>query len=884
MKRQHVLRQWFSPAALALVLGIFTPVFAATPDIVLYISDAAIVRGNWASGVATDGAAGQLVSTADDRWATTEAPLASPTDVVEATFTASAGTPYHVWLRLRAAGNSKYNDSVWVQFSDAIDANGAAIYRVGSPSALLVNLENCYACGVSGWGWQDKAYWLNQPSTVRFAASGTHTIRIQTREDGVQMDQIVLSASTYLTSAPGQVTNDATIVPKPGGSTAATTPVFGSPAGVPGTIRAQDFDNGGEGIAYHDTTAGNTGGAYRSTDVDLEPSSDGGNDVGWVAAGEWLNYTLSVGTAAAYTVTFRVASLGQGGTFHLDVNGANVSGAVAIPDTGGWQNWQSVTKTVTLAAGTQNVRLVMDTGGPAGPVGNINSMQFTMTAAAPYNGTATAIPGAIAASNFDNGGEGVSYHDISAGNDGGAYRATGVDLEASTDGGYDIGWIAAGEWVNYTVNVASAGPYTAQLRVASPGGGSMHLGFNSASSVWAAVPIPATGGWQNWTTVNVPLTLGAGRQLMTLLFDTAGFNITSINVVGAVPQVPQAPVPAVPVTNVQDGAVWMTVTPTLSWQAAGATSYELRLSTVNPPTTYASNLSTYYYGPSALSLSTKYYWQVVAKNAAGSTAGPVWSFTTEGGTVAAPLPPAPTASSSFRMLTWNIHHGYTASGKYDPWSQAQFIVQQKPDVVALQEVQTWNENQPVKYKSMLEQLTGQPWSLVWAPVINTPGTEGNVLLTRLPVVSSTYRQLHATSDWTAMYSNRSVAQMTVLVGGVAVNVFSTHLDYYTPSYRTTQEQQLMAWLWNFSGPRMVGGDFNSWWGEYWITTMESQHTDTWRDVTGMKDGGYTVNQAVRFDYIFRSFDSNWRATPTRCYVPVTYLSDHNPVVADFKVQ
>src|SRR5262249_13322796 len=51
--------------------------------------------------------------------------------------------------------------------------------------------------------------------TVRFATTGSHTLRIQTREDGVQIDQVVLSPATYLTSAPGQPSNDATIVPKP---------------------------------------------------------------------------------------------------------------------------------------------------------------------------------------------------------------------------------------------------------------------------------------------------------------------------------------------------------------------------------------------------------------------------------------------------------------------------------------------------------------------------------------------------------------------------------------------------------------------------------------------------------------------------------------------
>jgi len=94
----------------------------------------------------------------------------------------------------------------------------------------------------------------------------------------------------------------------------------------------------------------------------------------------------------------------------------------------------------------------------------------------------------------------------------------------------------------------------------------------------------------------------------------------------------------------------------------------------------------------------------------------------------------------------------------------------------------------------------------------------------------------------------------------------------------------MSWALNFGGPRLVSGDFNSWWGEYWITNMQTQYTDTWQDVTGSNQDGYTVNNAVRFDYIFRSMDGNWRATPTNVYVPVTSLSDHNPVVADFRVQ
>jgi hypothetical protein len=80
------------------------------------------------------------------------------------------------------------------------------------------------------------------------------------------------------------------------------------------------------------------------------------------------------------------------------------------------------------------------------------------------------------------------------------------------------------------VNVTSAGTYAVQVRVAAPSGGSLHVGFNGASNSWQAVSIPATGGWQTWTTVAVTVTLSVGTQQMTLLSDTGGFNVESIQI------------------------------------------------------------------------------------------------------------------------------------------------------------------------------------------------------------------------------------------------------------------------------------------------------------------------------------------------------------------
>jgi hypothetical protein len=348
--------------------------------------------------------------------------------------------------------------------------------------------------------------------------------RVHTRDEGLQ---IALSPPTPLVASTGAVNNDAAEVLEPAVTLAAgaSTPFKGTAVTVPGLVAASDFDNGGEGVAYHDATAGNRGGAYRQTDVDLEVSTDGGNNVGWIAVGEWLNYSVNVASAGAYSVTFRVAASGQGGTFHLEMNGANVTGPLAIPDTGGWQVWQSVSRTVTLAAGAQTARLVIETKSAAGVVGNINSIRFARLAApqsTPYSGTAVSLPGRVQAENFDNGGEGVAYHDTTSGNSGGAFRATDVDLQPASAGGYNVGWAVAGEWLNYSVTVATAGAYTLNVRVAaSRAGGTFHVEMNGAN-VSGSLTIPVTGGWQNWQTVSKAVTLNAGPQVARLVMDTNG--------------------------------------------------------------------------------------------------------------------------------------------------------------------------------------------------------------------------------------------------------------------------------------------------------------------------------------------------------------------------
>jgi hypothetical protein len=182
-------------------------------NIVLYALDPATVRGTWSLVSDTTAAGGQRLQNPNAGAAKVTPALASPANYFEMTFTAAAGTPYHLWVRGKAISNNWANDSVHVQFNDSVTVAGAPLARIGTTGSLEVNLEDCSSCGVSGWGWQDNGYGqgvLGQH--VYFASSGTHTIRVQIREDGLGIDQIVLSPSTYLSSAPGALKNDATIV------------------------------------------------------------------------------------------------------------------------------------------------------------------------------------------------------------------------------------------------------------------------------------------------------------------------------------------------------------------------------------------------------------------------------------------------------------------------------------------------------------------------------------------------------------------------------------------------------------------------------------------------------------------------------------------------
>ena len=121
------------------------------------------------------------------------------------------------------------------------------------------------------------------------------------------------------------------------------------------------------------TSANGSANSYRADGVDLENTADtadtsppgGAYDIGWTNPGQWFNYTVTVATAGTYTVSFRVASpYGITDALHItNSSNTNLTGSVAVPNTGGYETWTTVTASVTLPAGVQTLRVDQDSNG-----------------------------------------------------------------------------------------------------------------------------------------------------------------------------------------------------------------------------------------------------------------------------------------------------------------------------------------------------------------------------------------------------------------------------------------------------------------------------------------------------------------------------------------
>jgi poly(3-hydroxybutyrate) depolymerase len=237
--------------------------------------------------------------------------------------------------------------------------------------------------------------------------------------------------------------------------------------------------------------------------VRKENTSDagGGQNVGYVDYGDWMEYNVVAPAAGTYTLKLRVATPSDDAKMEIRRNGNSVK-TINLPKTNGYQNWSTITTTMELTAGQQTIRLVSARYNGW----NINWLEFVAGGATPNSRK-------IEAENW------VSMF--------------GVQTEATSDveGGLNVGWIDHSDWMNYNVTVPQSGTYKVKFRIATTNPNSQFKVLSSNGNVLRTVDVPKTNGWQNWKTITEDIYLVQGTQTIRLMSTGGGgFNINWLDV------------------------------------------------------------------------------------------------------------------------------------------------------------------------------------------------------------------------------------------------------------------------------------------------------------------------------------------------------------------
>ena len=286
------------------------------------------------------------------------------------------------------------------------------------------------------------------------------------------------------------------------------TPYNGNAPSLPGQVELENYDQGGAGVAYNDTTNANEGNQYRSDGVDIRTAADAsGYALGWTRSGEWLEYSVQVPNAGIYTIETRVAAPAAGALFHLEFNGVNKTGMLAVPNTGGWDTWATMSKTgVYLEAGSQTMRLVMDQQSSTGAVGNFN-----------YVNIVAANPA------------GTTYQAENA-------NLSGPIVQTSHAGYTGSGFVdynnPADDYLELSINAPATGSYTLEFRYANGSTADRPLELKlNGRNMDGSVAFPSTGGWSNWQVTRLTVRLNGGNNTLRLTATgSSGTNIDSITV------------------------------------------------------------------------------------------------------------------------------------------------------------------------------------------------------------------------------------------------------------------------------------------------------------------------------------------------------------------
>jgi endonuclease/exonuclease/phosphatase family metal-dependent hydrolase len=234
---------------------------------------------------------------------------------------------------------------------------------------------------------------------------------------------------------------------------------------------------------------------------------------------------------------------------------------------------------------------------------------------------------------------------------------------------------------------------------------------------------------------------------------------------------------------------------------------------------------------------------------------------------------------TFRVMTYNIHHGEGLDKKVDLQRIADLIKRERADIVALQEVDKGVERTARRdFPAELAALTGM--TCFFSNNYHFQGGEyGNAILTRFPVKAwsnTHYRMLRPGEQ-------RGMLQVRLILGGRDILFVDTHIDYRPDdAERLINADELLELAARNRGtPVVLCGDFNDTPGSRTHAKLAAAFHDTWERI-GQGDG-FTIparSPVKRIDYIWVSKEA--ALTPLKIWVPHSEASDHLPVVAEFR--
>ncbi len=275
-----------------------------------------------------------------------------------------------------ASNQGEKTPNVWYRFTVKVtDSNGLTASTFVDIKPNLVDVTVTSSPALLALEFNQKP--VTAPSTKQVVANAAlQTLNAPTpqyihniRYDFDHWDHGGATNQTFKAPATGTATYTAVYT----ATTLLNAPYLGTVAQIPGTIEAENYDVGPS--AFLDINGGGDT-VYRAGDgVGTEACSEGGYNLAYVGKNEWLKYTSKVNTTGNYSIHLRIASPYANRKLHLEVDGVNVTGTVNIPNTTGFQAWQTVTiPNIALTQGTRVITLFFEEGDI-----NVNRMEFVLT-------------------------------------------------------------------------------------------------------------------------------------------------------------------------------------------------------------------------------------------------------------------------------------------------------------------------------------------------------------------------------------------------------------------------------------------------------------------------------------------------------------------------